>query len=75
MPAPVPSVLSQCTAKATDCTVRVVLQAFFAIGGGAEEAKVREAHAKFLQTYSLAAADVPLLRLRPSQWDEPFVDL
>lgn len=37
--------------------------------------KVKEAHVHFLQEYRLDASDVPLLGLRPDNWDEPFVAL
>ena len=45
------------------------IEAFITSRNGASKA----AHAKFLDTYSITAEDVPLLTMAPSA-DEPFVD-
>ena len=51
-----------------------VVQAFFVLGDGSSSSggRVREAHDKFLDAFSLTSADVPLLRLRADNWEEPF---
>ena len=34
--------------------------------------KARSVHAAFLREYHLSERDFPLLRLSPSEWNEPF---
>ena len=36
---------------------------------------VAQAHKDFLKAFDLTAADVPLLLMRPANWEEPFVEL
>ena len=52
-----------------------VIEAFFMVPGGPwdQHELVRGAHRLFLKRYSLSAAQVPLLLLRPDNWVEPFV--
>lgn len=49
------------------------VEAFFFVEGGGDERAMREAHAQFLDAFGLEASQVPLLRMRPWSWDEPFV--
>ena len=51
------------------------IEAFFVVEGQSDESTVRQHHARFLDTYSLDAAAVPLVKLRLTNWDEPFVDI
>ena len=55
---------------------------FYGSGGGLGTAftcaeaqrQAREMHASYLHAYGLSALDFPLLRLRPEDWDAPFVE-
>ena len=48
--------------------------AFFVVegSGNREQDEAREVHAAFLKEFKLTAAQMPLLRLRPKEWDAPF---
>ena len=50
------------------------IEAFFTSDdtGAREEEVARRQHQLFLQEYNLAAAQVPLLKLDPTNWDKPF---
>lgn len=49
------------------------IHAFFFLEGGADEAKVRKAHRAFRAAYpGTSEQRVPLLKLRPAQWEAPF---
>ena len=56
------------------------IQAFFVPEGGnmytdlgyGRVVDVRKAHKNFLRTYGLSAYQVPLLTLRPGNWNTPF---
>ena len=57
---------------------RLNRRAFYLEGGvGAafqDKVDIRRAHAAFLAQYQLSAHDVPLLKLRPEDWDAPFTE-
>ena len=54
-----------------------VVRAFFFVDGGPEklERKARQAHIAFLRRYRLEPSDVPMLRLRPTEWAAPFQEV
>ena len=49
-----------------------VVQAFFFVDGGSDEASIRDMHARFLDEYGLTGRDCPLLRMDRGRWDAPF---
>jgi len=52
-----------------------LIQAFFIVDGGSAQAeeKSRAAHKAFLEAFpQVSAADVPMLRFRPQNWEAPF---
>jgi hypothetical protein len=53
-----------------------IIEAFFVTDGGgpAWEAYVNKVHRDFLECFSLSAADVPLVRFQPGNFEEPFVE-
>lgn len=69
-------------AEAWEAALPDTIHAFFFVDGGSgetssgglkyDESAMRRVHKNFLRAYSRSAAECPLLRLTPEQWDAPF---
>ena len=68
------------TSKSVNANLPRSIEAFFVLSKAQARrdgvgVQVARAHREFLSQYQLSTKDVPLLLMRPWNWEEPFVEL